>query len=135
MAARQRCFLRGSRFRRALLAIDAAQGHAPYVVSPMNDFSEDRRALTHWGGKPIYGTTILTLLYALGLIVSVLLQSARFRLEPFGFYAPQFFSGAIWQPITYSFIAQPSFFTLFSFLCLYLWAVEIERFLGRAHLW
>lgn len=100
-----------------------------------NRFSEDRAALTHWGGKPIYATTILTLVYAVGLLLSVLLETAGVSLQAFGFYAPQFFSGAVWQPVTYTFIAQPNFFTLFSFLCLYMWAVEIERFLGRGHLW
>src|SRR5260370_22570967 len=40
--------------------------------------------------------------------------------------------GQIWQIITYSFIDVPSFFTIIGLLFLYVSAVEIEKYIGKA---
>ncbi len=40
--------------------------------------------------------------------------------------------GQIWQILTYSFINSPSFFILFSLFFLYIAAVEVEKYIGRA---
>jgi membrane associated rhomboid family serine protease len=92
---------------------------------------EDQRPLTNWGRLPVFAATILTAAYAAGLILSVVLASARIDLTRFAFIPPAFLGGALWQPITYSFIDTPSFFTPLGLLCLYSWGLEIERYLGR----
>jgi membrane associated rhomboid family serine protease len=40
--------------------------------------------------------------------------------------------GQIWQIVTYSFIDTPSFFTIIGLLFLYVSAVEIEKYIGKA---
>jgi hypothetical protein len=84
---------------------------------------------------PIYVTTILTVAFVVGLILSVLLASANLLGgSKLAFVTPQFLHGAIWQPLTYVWIDEPNFFTPLGIICFYSWALQIERFLGRTHL-
>jgi membrane associated rhomboid family serine protease len=97
----------------------------------MIGYSEEQRPLGQWGRLPLYVATILTGAYALGLVASVVLSSARVSLLPFVFTPAAFLRGAIWQPLTYSFIDTPQFFTPLGLLCLYSWGLQTEQYLGR----
>jgi hypothetical protein len=94
--------------------------------------SHEQRPITFWGRVPVYAIGILTAGYAAGLVVSVLCESARISLLPLTFRPLAFFHGALWQPLTFSFLGQPSFFTLLALMCMYSWGVEVERHLGRS---
>ena len=90
----------------------------------------DHQPITWWNRTPIYGTAILTALFALGVIVCAVLGLGRFP-APFAFMPPAFLGGAVWQPLTYAFADTLSFFTPLGLLCFYTWGVEIEKYLGR----
>jgi len=59
-------------------------------------------------------------------------MTARIDLGPFGFQAQRFLHGAIWQPLTCTFIQTASFFFLFNVMFLYWSGVEVEKYLGRS---
>jgi len=90
----------------------------------------DNQPITWWNRVPIYGTGVLTALFAAGVLICAVLGLGRF-LEPFAFMPPAFLAGAFWQPVTYAFADQLSFFTPLGLICFYMWAVEIEKYLGR----
>lgn len=93
----------------------------------------DYQPLGHIGRVPVHITTIVTMLFAVGLVLYALLASAGVMvLELFGFSPDTFVRGRFWTPLTYAFIDQPSFFSLLGLLCFYQWALEVERYLGRA---
>lgn len=92
----------------------------------------DNQPITWWKRLPIYATTIFTGLLIAGMIVSVVLASAGFPLNALAFSAPAFLHGALWQIFTFPWIGLPSFFTLLGIFCFFTWAVEVEKFLGRA---
>ena len=101
----------------------------------LSSFNEDR-PVTYFRGYPIYYATILTVAYAVGVL-------ATFSRKPFGGWeaivsllafdsAHSIFGGQIWQIFTYSFVDVPSFFTIIGLLFLYVSAVEIEKYIGKA---
>ena len=101
----------------------------------LSSFNEDR-PVTYFRGYPIYYATILTLTYAVGVL-------ATFLAKAFGSWdaivmllafdpARSILGGQIWQIFTYSFIDIPSFFTIVGLLFLYVSAVEIEKYIGKA---
>jgi uncharacterized protein DUF6576 len=98
---------------------------------PDNAQSHDYRPITWINRTPVYATTILTALFAVGVIVCAVLGAGAF-LAPFAFVAPQFLHGAIWQPFTYAFVDRLNFFTPLGLFCFYAWAIEIEKHLGRS---
>lgn len=92
----------------------------------------DYQPIRYVGRVPVYVTTIFTALLVGGLVASALLLTAQVSLAPYGFVAPLFLRGALWQVFTYPFIEQLTFFTPLGILCFYSWGMEVERYLGRA---
>jgi membrane associated rhomboid family serine protease len=101
----------------------------------LSSFNEDR-PVSYFRGYPIYCATILTVSYAVGVL-------ATFFAKAFGALdtlvsllafdsAHSIVGGQIWQIFTYSFVDFPSFFTIIGLLFLYVSAVEIEKYIGRA---
>src|SRR5271165_5896228 len=101
----------------------------------LSSFNEDR-PVTYFRGYPIYYATILTISYAVGVL-------ATFFAKAFGALdtlvsllafdsSHSIVGGQIWQIFTYSFVDFPSFFTIIGLLFLYVSAVEIEKYIGRA---
>ena len=106
-------------------------GYLPPAMRTTSSYS-DYQPIRYLGRMPVYATTILTAVFALGIIVYTVLASAR--ISPgflLGFSPARFMDGALWQPLTYVFVNGPSFFTALGLLCFYQWAVEVERYLGR----
>ena len=101
----------------------------------LSSFNEDR-PVTYFRGYPIYYATILTVAYAVGVLATFFAQAtgnleALVSLLAFD-TAHSIFGGQIWQIFTYSFVAVPSFFTIIGLLFLYVSAVEIEKYIGKA---
>ena len=113
------------------LATARENGYLPPAMRTTSSYS-DYQPIRYLGRMPVYATTILTAVFALGIIVYTVLASARIVPEfLLGFRAERFMDGALWQPLTYVFVNGPSFFTALGLLCFYQWAVETERYLGR----
>ncbi len=91
----------------------------------------DNQPLRYFRGRPVYLTTYLTIALTVGIIVTVLLMSARVDPEFLIFYPSAFLRGRLWQPFTYLFVNPISFFTPLGIFCFYIWGVEVEQFLGR----
>src|ERR1700731_665086 len=101
----------------------------------LSSFNEDR-PVTYFRGYPIYYATILTMAYAVGVLGTFLAKAfggweAIVMLLAFD-SSRSFLGGYICQIITYSFIDVPSFFTIIGLLFLYVSAVEIEKYIGKA---
>jgi membrane associated rhomboid family serine protease len=101
----------------------------------LSSFNGDR-PVTYFRGYPIYYATILTISYAVGVL-------ATFLAKAFGGWETivsllafdstrSILGGQVWQILTYSFIDTPSFFTIIGLLFLYVSAVEIEKYIGKA---
>ena len=94
----------------------------------------DTMPLTWMGRLPVYATTMLVALLVAGMIVTVLLASAKetatlAALE----FNPQAFwkQGYLWQVFTFQLINYPSFFYLFGLCFVYWCGIGIETYLGR----
>lgn len=101
----------------------------------LSSFNEDR-PVTYFRGYPIYYATILTMAYAVGVLGTFLAKAfggweAIVLLLAFD-SSRSILGGQIWQTVTYSFIDVPSFFTIIGLLFLYVSAVEIEKYIGKA---
>jgi hypothetical protein len=101
----------------------------------LSSFNEDR-PVTYFRGYPIYYATILTMAYAAGVLGTFLAKAfgswdAIVSLLAFD-SARSIPGGQVWQIFTYSFIDIPSFFTIVGLLFLYVSAVEIEKYIGKA---
>jgi rhomboid family protein len=101
----------------------------------LSSFNEDR-PVTYFRGYPIYYATLLTVAYGIGVL-------ATFLAKAFGGWEAIVFllafdssrsilGGQILPTVTYSFIDVPSFFTIIGLLFLYVSAVEIEKYIGKA---
>src|SRR5246127_2711849 len=101
----------------------------------LSSFNEDR-PVTYFRGYPIYYATILTMAYAMGVLGTFLAQAFggwETIVSLLAFDSTRsILGGQIWQIITYSFIDVPSFFTIIGLLFLYVSAVEIEKYIGKA---
>jgi len=95
----------------------------------LSSFNEDR-PVSYFRGHPIYCSTILTIAYAVGVLFTALLEGLMTNFIFFPNTA--FFHGQIWQIFLCTFVNQPSFSTLFSLFFLYVSAVEVEKYIGRA---
>ena len=101
----------------------------------LSSFNEDR-PVTYFRGHPIYCATILTIAYAVGVLATFFAKAfggleAIVSLLAFD-SAHSILGGQIWQIFTYSFVDVPSFFTIIGLLFLYVSAVEIEKYIGKA---
>jgi hypothetical protein len=95
----------------------------------------DNQPIRHIGRLPVYLTTVLAAMFVAGLIVSVILASARLLgASKLVFTTPELLEGALWQPFTYPWIDTPSFFTPLGILAFYSWGVQVEQYLGRRKL-
>jgi hypothetical protein len=92
---------------------------------------QGNQPITWWGRVPVYLTTIITAVFTAALVAQAVLMAARVDLTGLAFAPQAFLHGAVWQPLTYAFLGQLSFFTPLGLLCLYQWGVEVERYLGR----
>jgi hypothetical protein len=101
----------------------------------LSSFNEDR-PVTYIRGYPIYYATILTIAYATGVLGTFIAKAAGGSELLISWFAFQpdysIFQGRIWQILTYSFISTPNFFTVIGLLFLYVSAVEIEKYIGKA---
>jgi hypothetical protein len=101
----------------------------------LSSFNEDR-PVTYFRGHPIYCATILTVAYGIGVLVTFLAKAfggweAIVSMLAFD-SAHSILGGQIWQILTYSFVDVPNFFTIIGLLFLYVSAVEIEKYIGKA---
>jgi membrane associated rhomboid family serine protease len=100
----------------------------------LSSFNEDR-PVTYFRGHPIYCATILTAAYAIGVLFTFLAQALGWDtivlLLAFD-YGRSILGGQLWQIFTYSFITEPNFFSIIGLLFLYVSAVEIEKYIGKA---
>lgn len=101
----------------------------------LSSFNEDR-PVTYFRGYPIYYATILTIAYAAGVVVTFFGQATGNWSALASFMAIDsartILGGQIWQILTYSFIDFPSFFTIIGLLFLYVAAIEVEKYIGKA---
>jgi membrane associated rhomboid family serine protease len=98
----------------------------------LSSFNEDR-PVSYFRGYPIYCATILTIAYGIGILLTALFRESSGVVGLFLFLPSRsILQGQIWQILTYSFVNLPSFFTLFSLFFLYIAAVEVEKYIGRA---
>jgi hypothetical protein len=99
----------------------------------LSSFNEDR-PVTYFRGHPIYCATILTSAYAIGIILTAILRETAGGLLASFIFSPvtAFLHGQIWQVFFCSFVNTPTFFSLIGLLFLYVSAVEVEKYIGRA---
>ncbi len=93
----------------------------------------DNQPLRYYKGNAVYLTMYLALALTAGVVLTLLLNAARIMPWFLAFIPQAFASGAIWQPFTYVFVDQISFFTPLGLLVFYFWGVEVEKYLGRRH--
>lgn len=92
----------------------------------------DTLPLTWLGRVPVYATTILIAMLVLGMVATVMLESANADISMFAFTAQAFWKKAfLWQLFTHPLIAYPSFFYIFGLIFAYWFGVGIESYLGR----
>jgi len=101
----------------------------------ISSFNEDR-PVTYFRGYPVYCATILTVTYAIGVLGTFLAKAFRAwdaLISLFAFDSSHsILGGQLWQALTYSFVDFPNFFSIIGLLFLYVSAVEIEKYIGRA---
>jgi hypothetical protein len=101
----------------------------------ISSFNEDR-PVTYFRGYPVYCATILTVAYAFGVLGTFFAKAFgawETLISLFGFDSSHsILGGQIWQVVTYSFVDFPNFFSVIGLLFLYVSAVEIEKYIGRA---
>jgi Rhomboid family len=101
----------------------------------ISSFNEDR-PVTYFRGYPVYCATILTFAYAFGVLGTFLAKAFgawETLISLFAFDSSHsILGGQIWQAVTYSFVDFPNFFSVIGLLFLYVSAVEIEKYIGRA---
>ena len=94
--------------------------------------TRENEPLKKWNGIPIYLTTIITALLALGLLLSAVLLAARSPLfETLTFSLPGDATNFL-SAFTYPFMDYLSFFTPFGIFFFYRFSVGIETHLGRS---
>jgi hypothetical protein len=93
--------------------------------------SDDYRPVTWIGRYPVRIITIIAALYVLGMFATVAMQTAGANFMLFAFQYPIFIHGALWQPLTCTFVQSVDFFFVFNILFLYWSGRQLEEFLGR----
>ena len=91
----------------------------------------DNQPLRYWKGNPVYLTLYATLALAVGIVAVLLLDSANLPRAVLMFFPEAVVHGWLWQPFTYVFVNDVSFFTPLALFCYYSWGVEVEKYLGR----
>jgi hypothetical protein len=89
--------------------------------------------ITWWGRLPVYVTTLVTIGFLVGTILTTLLLATQSMLLPWlTLRVPLNEPWSVWQCLTYPFFERPSFFTPFCLICFYSTGVGVETHLGRA---
>jgi hypothetical protein len=91
----------------------------------------DNQPLRYYKGRAIYLAYYLSAGLAVGCLLMLLLVAARFDPIYLIFIPSLFVHGYLWQPLTYVFVNDLSFFTPLGILCVAAWGVEVEKYLGR----
>lgn len=96
-------------------------------------YSGDNRPLTHWGGRPVYATTLLLAGCILALVLAILADIIPLPLlRPSMEFWPSMTweSFQLWRPFTYWLITQVNFFSVFFVCFIYFWGKGVEEALG-----
>jgi hypothetical protein len=93
--------------------------------------TSDNQPIAWMGKYPVRLATILATVHLLGIFASVIFPSAGVNISPLAFYLPTFLRGALWQPLTCTFLEDVDFFSLFNVLFIYWSGSEVEKYLGR----
>jgi hypothetical protein len=89
--------------------------------------------ITWWGRLPVYVTTLVTIGFLVGTILTTLLMATRSTLLPWlSLSVPLNEPWSVWQCLTYPFVDVPTFFTPFGLFCFYSTGVGVETHLGRS---
>lgn len=83
------------------------------------------------GKYPVRLAAILAAAHLVGIFASVIFPTAGVNISPLAFYLPTFLHGALWQPLTCTFLQRVDFFSLFNVLFIYWSGSEVEKYLGR----
>lgn len=95
--------------------------------------SGNHQPFTYWNNLPIYLTTILSVVLAVGFVAVAVLSSMRSPiLSGLVFTMPLAPAWSLWRLFTYVIVNPISFFTPFSIMCFYWWCSGIETHLGQA---
>jgi len=100
--------------------------------------TRDREPLFSRGGVNFYATTLLIVAYVVAMVLGAIAISAGKggMLEALGLSSVAVFNGRIWQPVTYSFVNEPSFWFAWSMFIFFFCGRELEKYFGRrAFLW
>jgi len=82
---------------------------------------------------PVYLTTILIVLFTVGMFATVFVETAGTNTLAFAFLPELFWrKHFLWQVATYPLIDRPNFFFLFNLFCFYWFGTDVERYLGRS---
>jgi hypothetical protein len=94
--------------------------------------NRDNEPLRYFGRVPVYAATILAALYCVGLLVTVVLNTAGWPVGNLTFSTEDFFlRGWLWQLPTCTLVNFPSFFFPFGVFFFYRFSVELEQYFGR----
>jgi hypothetical protein len=93
--------------------------------------ASDNQPIAWMGKYPVRLATILASAHLLGIFASVIFPTAGVNISPLAFYVPRFLHGALWQPLTCTFLQRVDFFSLFNVLFIYWSGSEVEKYLGR----
>ncbi len=92
----------------------------------------DHQPIRYIGRVPVFATTIIVALMALGMFASTMIATAGGPIGLFTFSTSDFYlHGRLWQMVTAMFVNAPQFFFLFTLFFYYWCGVEIEQHLGR----
>src|SRR4051812_47064073 len=92
--------------------------------------SDDYRPVTWIGRYPVRVTSIVCVLFVLGMFFTVACDTAGWNYRVFAFEPRAFMHGRLWQPFTAPLIQQANFFFLFTVLFFYWSGNQVEQYLG-----
>jgi len=92
----------------------------------------DHQPIRYFGRVPVFATTIIVALLAIGMFVSTMIATAGGPIGLFTFSTSDFYlHGRVWQIFTAMFVNAPQFFFLFTLFFFYWCGIEIEQYFGR----
>ncbi len=92
----------------------------------------DHQPIRYLGGVPVFATTIIVALLAVGMILVTMMATAHGPVGLLIFSTEDFYlHGRVWQMFTAMFVNQPQFFFLFTLFFFYWCGIEIEVYFGR----
>jgi membrane associated rhomboid family serine protease len=94
---------------------------------------QNREPLFWVGGRPIYATALLIIIYCVGMVFAALSKGVGgdgLWLQLI-FSSDGFFSGKWWQALTYPLMNQPSLWFGIEMVMLYWFGSELEKYFGR----